>query len=80
MTRAEVAADARLGLHQSPEDLTIAALVMAPFALAATLFVSAMAWWPPVAMIVLFLLLAGAATLWNAGWRARTTAEDNAGA
>jgi hypothetical protein len=75
-----VAADLRLGLRQSPEELVVAALVTASFALALTLVVSAMAWWPPIAMIVLFLVLAVPATLWNAGWRARTATEDHAGA
>ncbi len=78
--RAHLAADIAGGLRQSPEDLVIAALVMASFALALTLVVSSMAWWPPLAMIALFLVLAAPATLWNAGWRARTAAEDHAGA
>jgi hypothetical protein len=54
--------------------------VMASFALALTLVVSSLAWWPPALMIALFLVLAVPATLWNAGWRARTTAQDHAGA
>lgn len=78
--RGNLAADLAGGLRRSPEDLAIAALVMASFALALTLVVSAMAWWPSLAMIALFLLLAVPATLWNAGWRARTAAQDHAGA
>ncbi len=74
------AADLSGGLRASPEDLVIAALVMAPFALALTLVVSAMAWWGSLPMVVLFLVLAVPATLWNAGWRARTAAQDAAGA
>ena len=78
--RANAAADLRLGLRRSPEELAVAALVTASFALALTLVVSATAWWPPLAMILLFLILAVPATLWNAGWRARTTSQDQAGA
>ena len=78
--RAHLAADVAGGLRQSPEDLVIAALVMASFALALTLVVSATGWWPPIAMVALFLVLAVPATLWNAGWRARTTAQDHAAA
>jgi hypothetical protein len=69
-TRSNPAADLAAGLRQSPEDLVIAALVMAPFLLALTLLVNAIVWWPSFALIVLFLLLAVPATLWNAGWRA----------
>ena len=78
--RTNVATDLAGGLRQSPEDLVIAALVMASLPLALTLVVNATAWWPSLAMIVLFLVLAVPATLWNAGWRARTTAQDHAGA
>ena len=78
--RIHAASDIAGGLRQSPEDLVIAALVMSSFPLALTLVVSATAWWPSLAMIVLFLVLAVPATLWNAGWRARTTAQDHAGA
>ena len=77
--RANAAGDLRLGLRQTPEDIVIAALVMTPFALALTLVVSATAWWPSLAMVLLFLLLAAPATVWNAGWRARTSAVDAAG-
>jgi hypothetical protein len=78
--RDHIVADIARGLRQSPEDLAVAALVMASFALAPVLVANAMAWWPPFAMIVLFLALAVPATLWNAGWRARTAKEDSAGA
>jgi len=78
--RAHMAADVADGLRQSPEALVVAALVMASFALALTLVVSATGWWPPIAMVALFLMLAVPATLWNAGWRARTTAQDHAAA
>jgi hypothetical protein len=78
--RANLAADLAAGVRERPEDLVVAALVMASFALALTLVVSSLAWWPPALMIALFLVLAVPATLWNAGWRARTTAQDHAGA
>ena len=78
--RTNMAADVAGGLRQSPEDLVIAALVMASFPLALTLVVSATGWWPPILMVALFLVLAVPATLWNAGWRARTTAQDHAAA
>jgi hypothetical protein len=77
--RTNAAADLRRGLGVSWEDLVIAALVMMPLALGATLVVSAMAWWPSALMIALWLALTIPATLWNAGWRARTSAADAAG-
>ena len=76
----QIVSDMRLGLRQSPQDLVIAALVMASLALAPTLVVSSMAWWPSLLMVVLFMVIAVPATLWNAGWRARTSAQDRAGA
>jgi hypothetical protein len=78
--RSNAFADLGAGLRQPPEALAIAALVMGSFALALTLVVSAVAWWPALAMIVLFIALAVPATLWNAGWRARTTAQEQTGA
>lgn len=72
--------DVRRGLHQPIDDIAIACLVMMPFVL--TLFVW-LGWvipLPSAVAIVLFAALMVPATAWNAGWRARTTAEDEAAA
>jgi hypothetical protein len=74
---ANVAGDFRRGLGGSFEDTAIAALVVMPFALALVLVVNATAWWPSAVMIALFVLVTGAGTLWNAGWRARTSVADS---
>lgn len=72
--RAMIAADARTGLAQPPEDLVIAALVMAPFALTLAVLLGWMLPLPAWLAIGLFVVLLGGGTLWNAGWRARTSA------
>ena len=74
MNRAGIAADARAGLAQTPEDLVIAALVVAPFPLALAVLVGWMLPLPNVVAIGLFAVLLAGGTLWNAGWRARTSA------
>jgi hypothetical protein len=69
------AADLRRGLGVSPEDLAIAAMVMLPFAATAGIFVNVVTGWPSAVTLVLTAALQVLATLWNAGWRARTAGE-----
>jgi hypothetical protein len=71
--RGEAVADVRRGWGVSLEDMAIAALVMMPFTFAVTLLVNSMAWWPAWTMILLWLVIQGVGTFWNAGWRARTS-------
>jgi hypothetical protein len=66
-----MAADLRLGLSQSGEDLAIAALVMAPFSLTVGVWVGWLTWAPNWVLVVLTLIVQVVATVWNAGWRAR---------
>jgi len=68
---AEVAADLRRGLGASAEDLTIAALVVAPFTLTLGVWVGWLTWASSPVLIVLTLVAQAVATLWNAGWRVR---------
>ena len=63
------AADFANGLRQTPEELVISALVMAPFVLAITVLVNAITWWPSVTMMVMFVALMVPAAVWNAGLR-----------
>jgi hypothetical protein len=65
------AADLRYGLSQSPEELAIAALVVAPFALTIGIWVAWLTWAPNWLLIALTLIVQVVATVWNAGWRAR---------
>ena len=66
---AETTADVLAGLGQSPEDLAIAALVIAPFALTVGIWVSWLTWAPSSVLIGLTLIVQVVATVWNAGWR-----------
>jgi hypothetical protein len=68
--RASIGADLRRGLSQSPEDLAIAALVMAPFALTLGIWAGWLTWAPAPVLIGLTLAVEALATVWNAGWRA----------
>jgi hypothetical protein len=72
---ATAAADVRRGLGASSEDLAIAALVMLPFAGTAGIFVNVVTGWPSALTLLLTAGLTVVATLWNAGWRARTDSE-----
>ena len=82
MSIAELAAtvpdDIRLGFRQSIDDITVAKLVMMPFVLTLVVWVGWMVPLPTAVAIVLFAALMIPATAWNAGWRARTVAEDEA--
>jgi hypothetical protein len=65
------ATDLRRGLVQSPEDLAIAALVVAPFAVTVGIWVGWLTWAPSWLLVALTLVVQAVATVWNAGWRAR---------
>ncbi|WP_297975293.1 hypothetical protein [uncultured Amaricoccus sp.] len=70
----DVIADARAGASVSAEDVAIAALVMMPFTLTLFVFLS---WVTPLSnfwLQFLWLIVTAVATMWNAGWRARTSA------
>jgi hypothetical protein len=69
--REGVTTDLRRGLSQSAEDLAIAALVVAPFALTVGVLVGWMTWAPSPVLIGLTLVVQVVATVWNAGWLAR---------
>ncbi len=71
---ADAVPDMRLGFSQSVEDITIAKLVVMPFVLTLVVWLGWMIPLPSWLAIVLFALLMVPATLWNAGWRARTSA------
>ena len=68
--RASALASLHRGLRQSPEDLVIGALIMAPFALALGIWIS----WvvpAPSSVLILFTLAATAVMgVWNAGFLA----------
>jgi hypothetical protein len=70
-----VAADVRRGLGVSSDDLAIAALVTLPFAGTAGIFINIVTSWPSALTLLLTAGLQVLATLWNAGWRARTASE-----
>jgi hypothetical protein len=70
--REHLAADVRLGCGQSIEDLAISALVMAPFTLTLGIWIGWLTWASSPVLIAITLVAQLAATLWNAGWRART--------
>ena len=72
--QAEVIADARRGARVSAEDLAIAALVMMPFTLTAVVLLSWIVPLPSLVLQLVWLAATVAATAWNAGWRARTSA------
>ena len=72
--RGEVIADARRATGASAEDLAIAALVMMPFTLTAVVLLSWIAPLPSLLLQLVWLVATVAATAWNAGWRARTSA------
>jgi len=80
MSRADLAARARAdlsaGLHQSVDDITVAKLVVMPFVLTVVIWLGWLMPLPTIVAIALFAVLIVPATLWNAGWRARTSAED----
>ena len=67
-----VTADLRRGLSRSAGDLTIAALVVAPFTVTLGIWVGWLTWAPSSVLMGLTLLAQVLATIWNAGWRART--------
>jgi hypothetical protein len=70
----EAIADARRGARVSGEDLAIAALVMMPFTLTAVVLLSWIVPLPSLVLQLVWLAATVAATAWNAGWRARTSA------
>jgi hypothetical protein len=72
--RAPIQADLRRGLSQSAEELAIAALVVAPFSVTLGVWVGWLTWAPSWLLIAITLVAQAVATLWNAGWRARTAA------
>ncbi len=74
MLASEALPDVRLGFGQSVEDITIAKLVMMPFVLTLVVWLGWIIPLPSWVAILLFALLMVPATLWNAGWRARTAA------
>lgn len=69
---ANATSDMKLGRGQSVEDITIAKLVVSPFVLTVVVLLGWMLPLPGVVAFILFALLMVPATLWNAGWRART--------
>ena len=69
-----VQSNLRRGLRQSPEDLAIAALIMAPFALALGIWIGWLTWAPAWLLIAITLVAQIVATLWNAGSRAEEPA------
>jgi hypothetical protein len=71
---ADLQSDLTLGRSQSAEDIVIAALVMAPFALTVGIWVGWLTWAPNWVLIAVTLVVQVAATIWNAGWRARGAA------
>jgi hypothetical protein len=74
--RGQVVADIGRGRFGSVEEIGTAALVVMPFTITLMVFVSQVArWLPSVWLIGLFAVVQVAATFWNAGWRARTSAE-----
>lgn len=66
--------DLKQGTHVHPEDLAVAALVMAPFVLTFVIIVGWLTWMPSLVLILMAIVLQIGATFWNAGWRARTAA------
>jgi hypothetical protein len=74
MERGNIGADLGRGLGVSAEDMAIAALVVAPFTLTLGIWVGWLTWWPSSVLIAITLAAQVVATLWNAGWRARTAA------
>jgi hypothetical protein len=68
---ADLQSDLKLGRSQSAEDIVIAALVMAPFALTVGIWVGWLTWAPSWVLIGVTLVVEVVATIWNAGWRAR---------
>jgi hypothetical protein len=69
---AKVPEDMRRGSTVGAEDLVIAALVMAPFTLTLGVVLGWMTWAPSWLLIAVTLIVTVFATLWNAGWRARS--------
>jgi hypothetical protein len=69
--RAEAVADTRRGLRSSAGDLAVGALVVAPFTLTLGVLIGWMTWAPSGLLVSLMLIVTAAATVWNAGWRAR---------
>jgi hypothetical protein len=65
-------ADLLAGLRQSRGDLAIAALVVAPFTLTLGVWVGWLTWASSPVLIGITLVAQMVATVWNAGWRART--------
>jgi hypothetical protein len=64
--------DTRRGLGQPMEEIAVAKLVVMPFVLTAVILLGWVMPLPAFAAILLFTALMVPATLWNAGWRART--------
>ena len=69
---ATMSGDARRGLSVSLDDMAIAAMVVAPFALTLAVLVGWITWAPSLVLIAVFAVAQVVATFWNAGWRART--------
>ena len=69
---ARVPDDLRRGLSVSTEDMAIAAMVVAPFALTLAVLVGWITWASSPVLIAVFVVAQVVATVWNAGWRART--------
>lgn len=63
--------DFRRGAAQSGEDLAIAALVVAPFVMTMVILLLSLGWLPLLQLVLLTVVAQIAATVWNAGWRAR---------
>ncbi len=71
--REHAASDMRRGVSQSMQDITIAKLVVMPFVLTVVVLLG---WMLPLSVFVawvIFALLMIPVTVWNAGWRARTS-------
>ena len=74
MKVADIAGDMRLGVGQPVEEIAIGILVMMSFALTLVVWLGWLIPLPSLVAIGLFAALLVPATLWYAGWRARTEA------
>lgn len=70
---ARAVADARAGVSGF-QNMAIAALVVMPFTLTATVLLSWMLPLPSLLLQLVWLAVTAVAAAWNAGWRARTSA------
>lgn len=69
---AQAVPDMRLGLGQPFEDIAVAKLVVMPFVLTLVVWLGWVIALPSAVAIGLFVVLMVPATLWGAGWQART--------